>query len=702
MKNAVTQQVKKAALIKRAFAAVIFAVAVVSQTVFAETPFSEADIVNDFRYYYEEGAQAELQGAEAARIGVSEPHRPGVNATLAGLRLVRNWDKLSPQTRESLSSVIQVTDWEGNQRMWLNFGSSTTCQSALSSSTLSTRVTTNFKIIYTATGSHAAAADYINMLAAIYEKVWDVQINELGLPAPPRTSTGGKYEVYVCDLMGQIDAGIVGRTVTTTEYSNPSYAESFIEVDNDYAGYGFGGNTLEQFSQVLAAHEFFHSVQFGMNHISPSTWLMEMSAVWMEEKIYPDVNDYLGFVENYRANRTYESIDKANGGLEYGSAVFLRYITERVTGDKFVMDLWKALQQNCLSLTAQTWCAETVTEVPLIDSLLSGYGTDVETVYRDYSTAFYTKDFVDGSHPDFPDVTVTALSSTFPVSRTQTLAHLAARYYSVTAPDTTARRVTINFTGPSSATWKLAAIAVNTGGGFSVSNLDIAAAGTGSTTLEGFGSSYSKIVIVVNNTSPLAVSGEPLSFTLSLTAVAGCSNAFTSGNLAAGWHLVSLPFVPNASAPATALSYTGSLIAYSPATQLFYADTDAGFPGVGQTGRGFWFNNTASAPITANGCPRSSGSTASVPLGSGWNMFGNPFNAAVPWADSSIRVALADNPAEVPLSEAEAIGWVSRYIYDYSSGSYTARLSNSSFNLSPWKGYWVKTNRGVTLKITSP
>ncbi len=680
----------------------LFAAATAAQMTFAETPFSEADIVNDFRYYYESGAQAELQRAEADRIGVSEPHRPGVGATLAGLRLIRNWDKLSPQTRESLSSVIQVTDWEGNQRMWLNFGSSTTCQNLLSGASISTRVTSNFKIIYTASGSNAAATDYIDMLAAIYEKVWDVQINELGLPAPPRTSTGGKYEVYVCDLMGQIDAGIVGRTVTTTEYSNPAYAESFIEVDNDYAGYGFGGNTLEEFSQVLAAHEFFHSVQFGMNHISPSTWLMEMSAVWMEEKIYPDVNDYLGFVENYRANRTYESIDKANGGLEYGSAVFLRYITERVTGDKFVMDLWKALQQNCLSLTAQTWCAETVTEVPLIDSLLSGYGTDIETVYRDYSTAFYTKDFVDGSHPDFPDVTVTALSSTFPVSRTQTLAHLAARYYSVTAPDTTARRVTISFTGPSSATWKLAAIAVNSGGGFSVSNLDIAAAGTGSTTLEGFGSSYSKIVIVVNNTSPLAVSGEPLSFTLSLTAVAGCSNAFTSGNLAAGWHLVSLPFVPNASAPATALSYTGALIAYSPATQLFYADTDAGFPGVGQTGRGFWFNNTAPAPITANGCPRSSGSTASVPLGSGWNMFGNPFNAAVPWADSSIRVALTDNPAEVPLSEAEAIGWVSRYIYDYSSGSYTARLSNSSFNLSPWKGYWIKTNRDVILKVTSP
>jgi len=271
MKKTVMQQVKRAALIKRAFVAVIFAVAVVSQAVFAETPFSEADIVNDFRYYYEEGAQAELQGAEADRIGVSEPHRPGVDATLAGLRLVRNWDKLSPQTRESLSSVIQVTDWEENQRMWLNFGSSTTCQNLLSGASISTRVTSNFKIIYTASGSHAAAADYINMLAAIYEKVWDVQINELGLPAPPRTSTGGKYEVYVCDLMGQIDAGIVGRTVTTTEYSNPSYAESFIEVDNDYAGYGFGGNTLEQFSQVLAAHEFFHSVQFGMNHISPST-----------------------------------------------------------------------------------------------------------------------------------------------------------------------------------------------------------------------------------------------------------------------------------------------------------------------------------------------------------------------------------------------------------------------------------------------
>ncbi len=701
MKNTLIQKVKRAALIKRDFVAVIFAVAVVSQTVFAETPFSEADIVNDFRYYYEEGTQAELQRAEAERIGVSEPHRPGVDATLAGLRLVRNWDKLSPQTRESLSSVIQVTDWEGNQRMWLNAGEMNTCQVRLSGASISTRVTSNFKIIYTASGSHAAAADYINMLAAIYEKVWDVQINELGLPAPPRTSTGGKYEVYVCDLMG-FTYGIVGRTVTTTEYSNPSYAESFIEVDNDYAGYGFGGITLEEFSQVLAAHEFFHSVQFGMNHISPSTWLMEMSSVWMEEKVYPDVNDYLGFVENNRAEDTDEPIDKANGGLEYGSAVFLRYITERVTGDKFVMDLWKALRQNCLSLSAQTWCAETVTEVPLIDSLLSGYGTDVETVYRDYSTAFYTKDFVDGSHPDFPDVTVTALSSTFPVSRTQTLAHLAARYYSVTAPDTTARRVTINFTGPSSATWKLAAIAVNTGGGFSVSNLDIPAAGTGSTTLEGFGSTYSKIVIVVNNASPLAVSGEPLSFTLSLTAVAGCTNAFTSGNLAAGWHLVSLPFVPNASAPATALSYNGSLIAYSPSTQLFYADTDAGFPGVGQTGRGFWFNNTASAPITANGCPRSSGSTASVPLGSGWNMFGNPFNAAVTWADSNIRVALADNPAEVPLSEAEAIGWVSRYIYDYSSGSYTARLSNSSFNLSPWKGYWVKTNRDVLLKITSP
>ena len=75
-----------------------------------------------------------------------------------------------------------------------------------------------------------------------------------------------------------------------------AYSTDFMEVDNDL---NFLGSMDRQDGyRVTVAHEFFHMVQFG--YTAEFNFFNEPSAVWMEDKCYPDVNDYLQYLTSMR------------------------------------------------------------------------------------------------------------------------------------------------------------------------------------------------------------------------------------------------------------------------------------------------------------------------------------------------------------------------------------------------------------------
>ena len=60
-------------------------------------------------------------------------------------------------------------------------------------------------------------------------------------------------------------------------------------------------NTPKENLQVTAAHEFFHSVQYSYD-VREDAWIMEATAAWAEDEIYPKVNDNIQYLRGLNVN----------------------------------------------------------------------------------------------------------------------------------------------------------------------------------------------------------------------------------------------------------------------------------------------------------------------------------------------------------------------------------------------------------------
>jgi hypothetical protein len=97
----------------------------------------------------------------------------------------------------------------------------------------------------------------------------------------------GKTDVYIAQIG---DEGLFGYAAPE-QGSVSSYA--YLVMDDDYAE--FAPLAPLAALQVTAAHEYNHVLQFTYDsHEDP--WMLEATAVWAEEQVYPAVNDYLNYV----------------------------------------------------------------------------------------------------------------------------------------------------------------------------------------------------------------------------------------------------------------------------------------------------------------------------------------------------------------------------------------------------------------------
>jgi hypothetical protein len=87
---------------------------------------------------------------------------------------------------------------------------------------------------------------------------------------------------------------------------------------------------------AVAAHELFHAVQradypWNDEILVPNWlwwqegWFLEASATWMEEVVYPEVDDYAIFVERFLLNPQFP-LNMKNGNHEYGAAGYVGYL----------------------------------------------------------------------------------------------------------------------------------------------------------------------------------------------------------------------------------------------------------------------------------------------------------------------------------------------------------------------------------------
>ncbi|MBD3401341.1 hypothetical protein GF420_00480 [candidate division GN15 bacterium] len=230
-----------------------------------------------------------------------------------------------------------------------------------------TNTDTTFDAVYqpNVDSDNDGVPDYIEGMAMIADSVHETMINELGYNPPPDDSfypEGGdaRYDIYVRDLPDFIYGQTVPDSIILGQ-GPPLFqqATSFMELDNDYDHLSrYRDNPLEAV-RVTVAHEYFHSVQFGYDYfetrfeslgqgqVFAARYWMEMSAVWMEEQIYDEINDYYAYLDVFFGNPR-SSIQQFRNFLDlhpYASAIFTVYLVERY-GPDIVRSIWERCSER--------------------------------------------------------------------------------------------------------------------------------------------------------------------------------------------------------------------------------------------------------------------------------------------------------------------------------------------------------------------
>ena len=197
-----------------------------------------------------------------------------------------------------------------------------------------------------------AIPDFVQTVSQVFENVYAVENVGMGWRAPRSDGTRGgesdKVDVYLKQLGNQ---GIFGyATPDPGQESNSQYA--YLVLDNDFRPdeYPRYSNPVLPM-QVTAAHEYNHVLQFGYDVLQDS-WMFESTAVWMEDKVYDDINDYVSYLNAWTQLAQVPLTAFNSGDLSdplnlkvYGDAVWNRWIDEHY-GQDAIRAAWERSLQT--------------------------------------------------------------------------------------------------------------------------------------------------------------------------------------------------------------------------------------------------------------------------------------------------------------------------------------------------------------------
>lgn len=172
--------------------------------------------------------------------------------------------------------------------------------------------------------------DYVEAVGAIAELSYAVQVGDLTWrpPKPDQREECGKprqTDIYLKELGSQ---GLFGYAAADPGQGNARSMYGYLVIDNDFSVAQFRrfDDPLDA-ARVTIAHELNHLVQYGYS-VRQDTWMFEATATWMEEKVFPDIDDYLNYVPHFaRAPGAPITDFNAAGGLRaYGSAVWNHWL----------------------------------------------------------------------------------------------------------------------------------------------------------------------------------------------------------------------------------------------------------------------------------------------------------------------------------------------------------------------------------------
>jgi hypothetical protein len=183
--------------------------------------------------------------------------------------------------------------------------------------------------------------DYVEKVLQVAEHVHEVENDKLGWREPKsdgRQGGGvGKTDIYLSQIGGQLfgyaapDQGQVRKG-----HPIPRRLHGYLVLDNDYSPFEFPNTKPINDLEVTLAHEYNHILQFGYDAYQ-DPWFAESTAVWMEDQVYNDINDYLRYVKRWV--KLWETPLTTSSIKEYGSGVWNTWLARRY-GRSMIRKVW--------------------------------------------------------------------------------------------------------------------------------------------------------------------------------------------------------------------------------------------------------------------------------------------------------------------------------------------------------------------------
>ena len=202
--------------------------------------------------------------------------------------------------------------------------------------------------------------DQVDETLAAADASWQTIVGRLGFRAPLADTRsrfdGGnrKLDVYLADVGARKLAGYTAsddrRLSKDSKYKYLDIS-AFLVVDNDFAGSQFTRGTPLGNLRATVAHELFHASQFAYDY-KEDRWLAEGTAAWIEDEVFDGVNLNRGYLKHSPLTNPLESLDYGNRGHEYGSWIFLRYLSERY-GKDIIRQIWRYADDSPTQLSAK-------------------------------------------------------------------------------------------------------------------------------------------------------------------------------------------------------------------------------------------------------------------------------------------------------------------------------------------------------------
>lgn len=397
------------------------------------------------------------------------------DATWSMMQMALDWDQLSASTQQ------EIMDLQAN-----GFGQ-----------LKETAETEHFVLHYTTQGAHAVPAvdanrngrsDFIDVAVESYEHVWDVEIDQLGYPAPKGTPQA-KFHVYFQNLRSYY-----GYTQVVRPIENGT-SGAYIVVENDFSE-GFppndedvtGNEPIRSGAQkVTNAHEFMHASQFNIN-LFQSGWLFESHATWAEDVVYDDLNDWRWYINRFLATPDFPLFSR----FVYGSAFFQHWVSENF-GQDAPRQIWLAGRTRSTADAVRdvvfggSW--EGIKAFAPAEYLLdlSDFTTDPPSVVP------LPRNFIRATHSTYP------VSVTLPASKGNVINRapwgLGANFVEF-LPAGGGATLTLTFDGTDGFAWRAFAVATGSNGRSTVIAIPLNAGSAGSVTIAGFGSRWTRVALV--------------------------------------------------------------------------------------------------------------------------------------------------------------------------------------------------------------